>query len=308
MAGELVAMLRGAGLKGRVIPASTSPGAISRSLAAGAADLMIAPMDALLADGKSGASWRERAPYVARLANESIEIVAPRAITELSQLENKQVSVGLADDAAASSAHALLTRLDLKTREVHESLTASLADLAAGKIDAVIAVGGAKNPAIADFGKGGRFHIVSIPWTPALRGVYAPARVTAKDRPNLVGADEKVDTVATPMALLAIDAAGDSARAPEFAAIVAAFFPKFDALLGPNAEASWRDVNLAASLDWPRLAAARAWIAANQGATDPVLDAFRGLAHSVAAANGGPVAADAEKLYQSLMQWRASGP
>jgi TRAP-type uncharacterized transport system substrate-binding protein len=308
MAGELVDILRGAGLKGRVVPASTAPGSISRSVTADAADLMIAPMDALLADDKASASWRERAPYVARLANEPIEIVASRAITDVSQLKDKQVSLGLADDAAASSVHALLTKLDVKPREVHESLAASMADLAAGKIDAVIVVGAAKNPAVADFGKGGHFHILAIPWSPALRGVYAPARVTAKDRPNLIGADEKIDTVAAPMALLAIDAPKDSARAPEFAAIVAAFFPKFDALLGPNSEASWRDVNLAASLDWPRLIAAREWIATNQGVTDPVLDAFRGLAHSVAASNGGPVAADAEKLYQSLMQWRASGP
>ena len=35
----------------------------------------------------------------------------------------------------------------------------------------------------------GRFHIVPIPWSPTLEPVYAPAHVTAADRPNLVERD-----------------------------------------------------------------------------------------------------------------------
>ena len=91
--------------------------------------------------------------------------------------------------------------------------------------------GAGHSHAIADFGKDGRFHLLSIPWTPALRGGYAPARLTAKDRPNLIRADEKVEAVAAPMALIAIDAGQGSPRTPQFAAIVAAFFEKFDVLL-----------------------------------------------------------------------------
>jgi hypothetical protein len=99
-----------------------------------------------------------------------------------------------------------------------------------------------------------------------------------------------------------------SPRTAQFAAIVAAFFQKFDILLAEDAQASWRDVNLAASANWPRLPAAQQWIASGQGATDASLDSFRKMAHSVASTNGGPGAADADKLYQSLMLWRGTGP
>ena len=308
MAGELVSTLRAAGLKARAVAGATSPKALALAVIGDTADLAIAPMDALLADDKATAPWRDRAPYVARLANEPIEIVAPLGIADLDQLKKLRDGSGPAVVAQGASAEALLARLGLKPKSAQESLAASLDELAAGKIDAVVVAGAGHSSAIADFGKDGRFHLLSIPWMPALRGAYAPARLTSKDRPNLIRADEKVDAVAAPMALIAIDAGQGSPRTPQFAAIVAAFFQKFDILLAQNAQASWRDVNLAASANWPRLPAAQQWIASGQGVTDASLDSFRKMAHSVGSTNGGPGAADADKLYESLMRWRGTGP
>ena len=308
MAGELVATLRAAGLKAHTTAGATSPDALAKAVIGDTADLAIAPMDALLVDDMATASWRDRAPYVARLANEAIEIVAPRTIADLGQLKKLREGSGPVVVAQGASAQALLARLGLRPKPGDESLAASLDDLAAGKIDAVAVAGAGQSPAVADFGKDGRFHLLSIPWTPALRGAYAPARLTSKDRPNLIRADEKVDAVAAPMALIAIDAGQGSPRTPQFAAIVSAFFQKFDVLLAKDTDASWREVNLAASANWPRLPAAQQWIASGQGATDASLDSFRKMAHSVASTNGGPGASDADKLYESLMQWRGTGP
>ena len=308
MAGELVSTLRAAGVKAHVIAGATSPNALAKAVIGDTADLAIAPMDALLADDKSTASWRDRAPYVARLANEAIEIIAPRTIADLDQLRKLRDGSGPAIVAEGASAEALLARLGVKPNGPQESLAASLGDLAAGKIDAVVVAGAGHSSALADFGKDGRFHLLSIPWTPALRGVYAPARLSSKDRPNLIRADEKVDEVAAPMALIAIDAGQGSPRTSQFTAIVEAFFQRFDVLLAQNADTNWRDVNLAASANWPRLQAAQQWIASSQGATDASLDSFRKMAHSVASTNGGPGAADADKLYESLMHWRGTGP
>jgi hypothetical protein len=308
MAGELVAALRAAGLKAHATAGATSPDALAKAVIGDTADLAIAPMDALLADDKATASWRDRAPYVARLANEAIEIVAPRTIADLGQLKRLRDGSGPVVVAQDASAQALLARLGFGPKQTGESLAASLEDLAAGKVDGVAVAGAGQSPTIADFGKDGRFHLLSIPWTPALRGAYAPARLTSKDRPNLIRADEKVDAVAAPMALIAIDAGQGSPRTPQFAAIVSAFFQKFDVLLAKDTDARWREVNLAASANWPRLPAAQQWIASGQGATDASLDSFRKMAHSVASTNGGPGASDADKLYESLMQWRGTGP
>jgi hypothetical protein len=307
MAGELVAALKSAGFKARTAIGQTSPAGLARAISGSTADLAIAPMDALTIDDKGGPEWKDRAPYVARLANESIEIIAAKSVSKLDQLNGRKVSYGPIDSADGATAQALFSRLGVSPTPIREPLPGSLNDLAAGKIDGLVVVGAGDSKAIADFGKDGRFHVVAVPWSPALRGVYAPARLTAQDRPNLIGANEKVDVVAAPMALIAINAPPSSPRAAQLTPAVKTFFAKFESLLAPNTAASWREVNLAATTNWPRLPAAQEWIADNQGEVDASFENYRSIAHSVASASEGPGPAEADRLYQSLMQWRGVG-
>ena len=307
MSAELVSTLHSAGLKTRALAEKTSPAALGRYLASDAGDIAIAPLDALMSADKD-ADWRSRAPLVARLGAEQIEIIAPTSVTGIEQLNGRKVSLGPVDSVSDASGGALFTRLGIKANVVHEGVSASLGELANGKIDAVVVVGANSFKAVAEFGKSGRFHLVPVAWSPALRGVYAPARLTAKDRPNLIGANDAVDTVAAAMALIAIDASPGTPRAAQDGAFVSALFTKFDTLLGANYEPSWREVNLAAAADWPRLPAAQDWIASHRGETDASLEAFRTAAHAAAAAKDGPGANDAGPLYQALIQGHGAQP
>ncbi len=307
LAGQFVAALQAGGTKGRVIAGRTSPAALAQAVKSDAADLAIAPMDALIDADKASVDWRERAPYIARLGAEAVEVIAPRAVVDIRQLAGRPVGFGVADGAGAATAATLFSRLGVAPTPSFAPLAPALADLAAGKLAAVVAVGAKSSKALADFGKDGRFHLISVPWSPSLRSLYAPARLTAKDRPNLIGADEKIDTPGAPMALIALDAAPSSPRADQAAALTRSFFEQFDRLLGPDNDASWRDVNLAAAASWPRLRAAQAWIDLKAAAPNASLDAFRAAA-AATSANGGPEAADSDRLYDSLMQLRSAGP
>jgi NMT1-like family len=305
LANEFVAALQADGMKGRVIAGRTSPAAIAKAVAGDSADLAIAPMDVLIGNEKATEEWRERAPYVARLGNETIEIVAPRSVTDIKQLGGRDVDFGVADGAASASVAMLFSRLGVTPKPAFEPLQAALTDLGDGKLSAVAVVSGKTASLGPDFGKDGRFHVISVPWSSALQSLYAPARLTAKDAPNLVGADEKIDTVSVPMALIALDAAPSSPRSEEFGTLTKTFFEGFDKLLGPDNDLVWRDVNLAAAAPaWPRLRAAQAWIDLNANASSASLNAFRAIAKTVASANGGPGAEDSDRLYDSLMQWR----
>ena len=307
MSADLVAALHSAGVKARALAEKTSPAALGRYVASDAGDIAIAPLDALMADDKN-ADWHARAPFVARLGAEPIEIIASTSVTAIDQLNGRKVSLGVVDSVSDASGGALFARLGVKPNVVHDGVSASLGELAEGKIDAVLVVGANNFKAVGDFGKGGRFHLVPVAWSPALRGIYAPAKLTAKDRPNLVAGNDEVDTVATPMALIAIDAAPGSPRAAQDGAFVSALFEKFDALLVANYEPSWREVNLAASAEWPRLTAAQDWITSHHGQTDASLEAFRTAAHAAAATKDGPGAGDADSLYQALMQGHGAQP
>jgi hypothetical protein len=203
----------------------------------------------------------------------------------------------------------LFSRLGVSVNATYEPLTEALEALAAGRRSAVVALGAKESRALADFGDDGHYHIVAIPWSPALESVYAPARVTSAERPNLVSASDAVETVAEPMALVALDSVAGSPRAEALGRISRIFFDSYDALLIGGRDPHWREVNLAAEASlpnaaWPRLSAAQAWIDDKKGASDASLDAFRQSAKAVAQTSGGPKAEDSDRLYDSLTHWR----
>ena len=308
MAGDLVSAMKSGGVSAHVVAGHAATVALAKAIASDGADLAIAPLDSLNANAKATLPWREKAPYLMRLANERVEVIAPKSVTDLNQLNGKTVAIGPVDSAGGAVAAALFQRLNVRPIFIGEATNIGFSDIGAGKVDAIVVVGGGDPKAMADLGKDGKLHVLRIGWTPALRGLYAPARLTAQDRPNLIAADEKVDTVAAPMALVALDAAPDTPRARRASEVASALFEKFATLQADGAETGWRDVNLAAVADWPRLKGAQDWVEQHKRAADASLEAFRASAHAVAATNGGPAAADADTLYRSLIQWRTSTP
>ena len=133
--------------------------------------------------------------------------------------------------------------------------------------------------------------------------------MAAADRPNLVAANDFVETVAEPMALIALDATPGSQRADALDGLARVFFDGYDALLAGDRDDHWRDVNLASDGfvpdgAWPRLAAAQGWLDERKTTADASLDAFRVSAKAAADASGGPKAEDSDRLYDDLTRWR----
>jgi hypothetical protein len=129
--------------------------------------------------------------------------------------------------------------------------------------------------------------------------------MNARDLPHLVGADATLDTIGVPFGLIAIDASDGSPRSAQDAPFVAALFEHYRPLLGPGADPKWRDVNLTAETDWPRLQPARDWIEKHAVKADAALAAFRDAAHST---QGATTAATADKLYGNLLRSGATQP
>jgi TRAP-type uncharacterized transport system substrate-binding protein len=304
MASEFADAVQSDNVHVKAVPGKTSVAALDKAVSSDAADFAIVSVDILTDKGAAG--WRDRAPYIARLANEPIALIAPRAITDISQLSGRKVNVDSADSATAATAGIVFSRLNVAPKTANEHLPDALAHLASGQIDAVFVVGVNDAKALADFGKDGKFHIVAIPYASALQATYCPMRLTAHEQPNLIGAGEKIDTIGAPTALVAIDVAPNSPRADRVAPAANLFFDQFDQLLGSSSNSNWREINLAAQLGgWPRLGATQAWLDQNKGAPNAALDNFRTMAQTAAAASEGPSGADSDRLYQSLMQ--ASG-
>jgi len=305
MATELVDTAKGAGLKARAWAGKTSPAALGRNVASDGGDFVVTAIDVLAAD-PAGDDLRGKAPLVARLANEPIVVIARQGVDDIKQLDGRPVSFGDADGVVDATGQALFAKLGVAPKVVHQNVPAAVNSLLAGNLDAVVALGADESKTVLDAAKSGKLHAIAIPWREDLGPRYAPARLTDKDLPHLTPSDGGVDTVGVPFGLVAVDAADGSARATQDAPFVAALFQRYQALLTAGADPKWREVNLAADTDWPRLAPARDWLEKHRTQSDPALDAFREAARSASGDSGatGPVTAD--KLYGSLL--RSSGP
>ncbi len=310
MAKEFADVLNDKGAPGRAIVGSTSPTGIAKVMRTDMADFAIVTLDTLVVGVKYEPDWPKRAPMVARLSPETIEVIAPKDVKSIADLQGKTVSFGDPDSATATSARLLFSRLGTTVNPSYEPLKEGLAALADGKRGAVVVLGAKDAHAFDGFGDDGHFHLVAIPWSAALEQVYSPARVASADRPNLVPANDSVETVAAPMALVALDAAPASQRADALGRVTRIFFDNYDAFLAGDRDAKWRDVNLAADssapvVAWPKLAAAQGWLDERKVSADASLDAFRASAKAAADASGGPKAEDSDRLYEDLTRWRS---
>ena len=309
MAKDFATVMSADGAPGRAIVGGTSPNGLGKVLKGDVADFAIVSLDSLLSSAKGDPEWMKRAPYVARLAPETVAVIAPREVKSISDLQGKTVSFGDLDSATSTSGRMLFSRLGVTATQTNEPLPEALDRLSAGKVDAVVILGAEDSPALSDFGGDGRFHIVPIPWSSAFEPVYAPAHVAATDSPNLVNPTVPVETIGEPMALVALDAAPGSPRADGLGRIARLFFDNYDGFLGDERDSHWREVNLAADASlptgpWPRLGAAQSWLDAKKSSADGSLDTFRASAKSAATSASWPSAADSDRLYEGLTHWR----
>jgi TRAP-type uncharacterized transport system substrate-binding protein len=309
MAKDFATVMSADGAPGRAIVGGTSPNGLGKVLKGDVADFAIVSLDSLLSSAKGDPEWMKRAPYVARLAPETVAVIAPREVKSISDLQGKTVSFGDLDSATSTSGRMLFSRLGVTATQTNEPLPEALDRLSAGKVDAVVILGAEDSPALSDFGGDGRFHIVPIPWSSAFEPVYAPAHVAATDSPNLVNPTVPVETIGEPMALVALDAAPGSPRADGLGRIARLFFDNYDGFLGDERDSHWREVNLAADASlptgpWPRLGAAQSWLDAKKSSADGSLDVFRASAKSAATSATWPSAADSDRLYEGLTHWR----
>jgi TRAP transporter TAXI family solute receptor len=198
--------------------------------------------------------------YVTKLYNEEMHVIAPKSISSLKELEGKTVSVDLPNGGTFVTALIVFERLGIKPNFVYVEQRIALEKLKAGEIDAVIAVQGKPSRIIGQI-KDDRLHFVPVDYAKSLQNDYLPARLSAKEYPNLMSDQEQVDTIAVPAVLAAYNWAPKTERYRKLALFVDAFFTKFPTFQNPPFHPKWKEVSLSAQLpDWQRFPAAKQWL------------------------------------------------
>jgi TRAP transporter TAXI family solute receptor len=243
--------------------------------------------------------------YVTKLYNEEMQIIAPKSINSLRDLEGKTVSVDLPNGSTFVTVLTVADRIGMKANWVYIEQRIAMEKLKKGEVDAVIVVGGKPYKSVSNFGNDGRFHLVKVDYEKPLQGDYLPATLTAKDYPNLIAEGESVDTIAVPALLAAYNWAPNTDRYRKIANFVDAFFTKFPQFQNPPFHPKWKEVSLAAPLaGWQRLPAAQQWLDTH-GIEPLTRSRFDDFLKQTSAAGKMPSDTDKETLFKQFKAWEA---
>ena len=244
--------------------------------------------------------------YVTKLYNEEMQIIAPKSVQNLKQLEGKRVSVDLPNGGTFVTALTVFERLGLKADFAYIEQRIAMEKLKKGELDAVIVVGGKPYKSVSSFVNDGRFHLVNVDYDRPLQGDYLPAALTAKDYPNLIAEGETVDTIAVPAVLAAYNWQTGTERYRKLSQFVDAFFAKFPTFQNPPFHPKWKEVSLSAPLQgWTRLPYAQQWLDSH-GIGPTARGRFEDFMNqNPAAAKGAQTPADREALFKQFQAWQA---
>ncbi|MGO8913065.1 MAG: TAXI family TRAP transporter solute-binding subunit [Bradyrhizobium sp.] len=243
--------------------------------------------------------------YVTKLYNEEMQVIAPKSVHSLRDLEGKTVSVDLPNGSTFVTVLTVADRIGMKANWVYIEQRIAMEKLKAGEVDAVIVVGGKPYKSVSNFSNDGRFHLVNVDYEKPLQGDYLPATMTAKDYPNLIAEGEKVDTIAVPALLAAYNWAPNTDRYRKLSQFVDAFFTKFPTFQHPPFHPKWKEVSLSAPLaGWNRLPYAQQWLDSH-GIEPVVRSRFDEFLKQSPAAGKVSTDTDKEALFRQFKAWEA---
>jgi TRAP transporter TAXI family solute receptor len=241
--------------------------------------------------------------YITKLYNEEMQVIAPKSVHSLRDLEGKTVSVDLPNGSTFVTVLTVAERLGMKANFVYIEQRIAMEKMKKGEIDAVIVVGGKPYKSVSTFENDGRFHLVKVDYEKPLQADYLPTTLTSKDYPNLIADGETVDTIAVPALLAAYNWAPKTDRYRKLTNFVNAFFTKFPQFQKPPFHPKWKEVSLSAPLPgWNRFQPAQDWL--NSHGVEPVtrskFDAF--LKQNPGVQTG----TDNETLFKQFQAWEAT--
>jgi TRAP transporter TAXI family solute receptor len=219
---------------------------------------------------------RHQLTYVTKLYNEEMQVIAPKSIHTLKDLEGKRVSVDLPNGGSFVTASIVFERLGIKANFAYIEQRLAYEKLRKGELDAVVAVQGRPSRAISQI-KDENLHFVPIEYVPSLQEDYLPAKLTSDDYPNLIPKDQVVDTVAIGAVLAAYNWPVGTERYRRLEKFIGAFFPRIEEFQHPPFHPKWTEVNLNADLPgWERFRPAKDWLDQHPAASssDPTRKQF----------------------------------
>ncbi len=243
---------------------------------------------------------REQLAYVTKLFNEEMHVLAPRSITNLSELDGKTIAVDLPDGGTFVTSINVFERLGIRPHLLYIEPRLALDMLRRGDIDAIITVEGKPLQWLSQVNDP-NLHLVPVEYDKALQDDYLPAQLSAEDYPNLVSASAPVNTIAAEAVLASFNWQPGSDRHRRLSLLVEALFNNMQALQRPPFHPKWQEMApLAPIAGWTRFKTAQEWLDRNMPAAQ-----IMGANAQAGDLQAGGVPTD-PRLFREFLDWRAS--
>jgi branched-chain amino acid transport system substrate-binding protein len=242
---------------------------------------------------------RNQFVYVAKMFNEEMHVLAPRAIQSMKDLDGKTVAVDLPDSSTFVTSINVFERLGIKPHLLYIEPRVALEMLKNGEIDAVVVVEGKPLQWLTQV-RDPNLHLVPVEYEKSLRDEYLPAQLSAEEYPNLISGSASVGTIATEALLATFNWQQGSDRYRRIALLVDSLFSRMEQLQHPPFHPKWQELAPQAPVaGWIRFKAAQDWVDRNA----PVASA--GPAASLGA-NASSMNPNDQALYREFLEWKAS--
>jgi TRAP-type uncharacterized transport system substrate-binding protein len=194
-----------------------------------------------------------RIQYIAELPAAEVHVAAREGVHVLEELRGQKVVFGPAGGAAATTGPIMFRRLGIAVKPVFTDLPAGLDLVKSGEAAAILTVDSKPSDFWVRVPPYAGLHFVPAPHGKAVADLYAPDVLTAKDYPNLIGPDERIDTMAVAGVLAVQNLAKTDDRFRRVLRFAQYLSVRWDKLRERPFHPGWRDVSQTATLPgWTR--------------------------------------------------------
>ncbi len=204
--------------------------------------------DALeLLDGKPGyPNLRANLRYITKLYNEEMHVLARKDIKSIRELTGKVVNYSDAGSGTDLSTTVIFEKLAIKPEKRNMGQRDAFEAMKKGEIDATILITGKPVESYSSFEAADEFHLLPVPFEPALIKDYLPTTITHEDYPNLLKPGESLETIAASVILGVYNWPEDSEQYAKLERFVDKFFSSIEKFDKAPRHAKWKEVNIAA--------------------------------------------------------------
>lgn len=250
-------------------------------------------------------SIKERVRYIAVMFPEEIHIIARSDINSLKDLAGKKVSINAKGTGSSVTGPVIFRRLGIDATLEYEEANIALERMRKGDLAAHVYVLGKPAQPVAQI-KGEGLHMLPVPFAP-FQDLYLPSKFTNKDYPNLIPADQEVETLAVGNLLAVFNWPESSDRYKKVARFTDAFFSRFTELRKPGFQPAWKNINLGAKVSgWTRFKAAQDWLDKNNQDSE-IREKFNAFLKQEGV-SGNLEPSKQNELYQQFLEWRSRAP